>query len=258
MKKLVWIAGLVLALCLFFIWRYFSLSPAASTFSSLSPTPTIPATLPLYTIEYKSKTYAYLYFSVSLPSELSLIPNFSERLTVSELVDTYGCANGINGGFYTTDGTPLGGFKSEGSIIKNPVTNRLIDGFVWATDKNFFITTKEPDSDARFFLQTGPLLFLGSTPTHISIANDEEKRRSVVGLTQGNTLVFFIVYNPESVYDGPYLADMPGIVRQLEDNIGVSFTAALNLDGGSASAFVSKERVLQEFSPVGSLFCVSK
>lgn len=259
MKKVFWLLGVILVLCIFFIWRQPADSPISQPFSFSSPTPTVKPSSPLHTIEYNGKLYAYLYFSTETPDQLALISNFSEKHTASDLADTHGCVNGINGGFYTTDDMPLGGFKSSnGEILKTPVSNILIDGFVWSTDKTFFITTKIPDTDAKFFLQTGPLLRLDGYPTKITIAQDESKRRSAVGLTPTGMLVFFIVYDPESVYEGPLLSDMPGIVQKVAEDIGVSLVAAANLDGGSASAFISKDRTLQEFSPIGSFFCAFK
>ena len=248
-----------LAMVLFFGWNLVKEKVPLSLPISIPVPSQTPTDIPTPTIVFNNKTYAYAYFEVSNPGKIFLLPNFLEKLTSQEIADKYGCIEGINGGFYTTDRMPLGGFfagMETGLVTKNPVQNRLIDGFVWSNGKTFFITATHPTSDAFFFLQTGPLFRLNGQVTRISIANDEERRRSGVGITKENTLVFFTVYNPESVYEGPLLSDMPALVQAMEQKTGFTFTNAVNLDGGSASAFISKKKTLQEFSPVGSFFCV--
>jgi len=221
------------------------------------PTPSTPSSpLVIPKIEFNGKNYAYIYFTVSTSERIMLIPNFSEKLTSQDLATRYGCIEGINGGFYDTNNTPLGGFMTNNNVFKNPVHNRLIDGFIWENKNGFSITVSEPPSDALFFLQTGPLLRIDGGVTTISIGNDEYRRRSIAGITKNNSLVFFMIYNPESVYEGPLLSDVPSIMESIDQKESLNLDAAVNLDGGSASAFISKNKTLQEFSPIGSFFCV--
>jgi len=208
------------------------------------------------TIVFDGKTYAFAYFSVSKPNTMSLIPNFTEKLSSQEIASKYGCVQGINGGFYTTDNKPLGGFMTGMDVLRSPVKNRLIDGFLWSEGISFHITLSEPISQALFFLQTGPLLKIRGETTRITINNDEEKRRHVAALSKDGDLIFFTIYNPESVYEGPFLADIPSIMNVIETEANLTITDSVNLDGGSASAFITEDKTLQEFSPIGSFFCV--
>lgn len=237
-------------------------SKTSTSRSNLIQKSTVPTTTPIpgknsqKEIMYKNKSFAYEYFSVSNIEKLILIPNFKEKLSSLEIFQKNTCTNGINGGFYDTENNPLGGFMTDGMVLKNPVRNRLIDGFLWIKEAEVHVTLSEPQVGAKFFLQTGPLFLINGGVTKITIANDEYKRRSVAGITKKGTLVFLIIYNPEAVYEGPLLSDMPAIISILNVQASLDITDAVNLDGGGASAFISKERTLQEFSPVGSFLCV--
>ena len=214
-----------------------------------------PSDIPIQTIVFKDKTYAYAFFSVSPENQVMLLPNFTDKASSLDIAAKNSCIYGINGGFYDTNSMPLGGFKSLHSLVKKPVKNRLIDGFIWQSDTKRAITLSEPPDDSQWYLQTGPLLYHNSVATSISIANDEYRRRSVAGISKDNHLFFFSIYNPESVYEGPLLSDMPSIMNQINAQEPFVLVEAINLDGGSASAFVTKEKTLQEFSPIGSFFC---
>ena len=209
-----------------------------------------------HTFVYEGKPYAYNYFSVPDVTLLILIPNFYEKYVSSDIAAQNSCQKGISGGFYDTEGNPLGGFKAKGTVIKNPVKNRLIDGFFWRDGDKIKITTGEPSKQAEFFLQTGPLLMLNGRQTRLAIANDEYRRRNIAGITLTGAIIFMIIYNPDSVYEGPLLSEMPDVMSKIIKVSTISFKDVINLDGGSASAFVSKEKTLQEFSPIGSFFCV--
>jgi len=228
-----------------------------SNLISLQSTPTQPpTTTAVQTLEWNGRKYAYVYFIVNTTERIDLIPNFSEKKTSNDIAEKYACMSGINGGFYDTTSAPLGGFMTDGKTWKKPVRNRLIDGYLWSTGKKHSITLSESPSDSEWYLQTGPLLMLDGKSTTISIGNDEYRRRSLAGITKEKQLLFLTIYNPESVYEGPLLADLPQIISLLSKNNSFNLTDAINLDGGSASAFISKEKTLQEFSPIGSFFCV--
>jgi hypothetical protein len=224
-----------------------------------TPTPTttnLPTAPNKKEITFANKTYAFAYFTVSDLTKLILVPNFKEKLSSLDIMTTHACTSGVNGGFYNTENEPLGGFMANGIMLKKPVRNRLIDGFLWVKGANASISLSNPPDDAKFFLQTGPLFMVNGGVTKISIANDEYKRRMVAGITKEGILLFLVLYNPDSVYEGPLLSDMPAIMTLLDKQTSFVLKDIVNLDGGSASAFVSKEITLQEFSPVGSFLCI--
>ncbi|KKW11013.1 MAG: hypothetical protein UY49_C0010G0009, partial [Microgenomates group bacterium GW2011_GWC1_49_7] len=79
----------------------------------------------------------------------------------------------------------------------------------------------------------------------------------MVAAKTGEGFLFLTVYKEDSVFEGPLLADLPKVIQKIntEENLGI--VDALNLDGGSASAFDNGETSLSELTPVGSLFCVN-
>ncbi len=228
-----------------------------------SPTPTQNPSAPPEELRdgnrilFGDESYTYRYFRAPDPAKLFLIPNFSSRTTAADLAIGHRCISGINGGFYDTASNPLGGFMSDGKVWKTPVANRLIDGFVWKTDESLHITLETPPADALFYLQAGPLLLIGGVPTRISIRDDEPRRRSVGAVTPNGEGIFLIIHRKESVYEGPLLAVLPDLILSIGKQEGWNLRDAVNLDGGSASAFVSESVSLQELSHVGSLFCLT-
>jgi exopolysaccharide biosynthesis protein len=258
MKSITKIIGIlfIVSLLMFIVSRLKTNNSIKIVGNNAQPSPSVTSITKAEEIQFNGTTYAYVYFFVSSSEKIELIPNFSEKMTSSDLASKHGCVKGINGGFYDTNSAPLGGFKSQNKIYKQPVRNRLIDGYLWYKNNQATITLSEPPRDAQFFLQTGPLLMTGGGVTTISIGNDEYRRRSVALLTKDKNLLFLVVYNPESVYEGPLLTDLPAIISSINDQTSLRITEAINLDGGSASAFYSKDKKLQELTPVGSIFCV--
>jgi uncharacterized protein YigE (DUF2233 family) len=224
--------------------------------SSVDATPgDLPQDIPLHTISFKNQSFAYE-FVLTNPDTLTLIPNFTEKLTSTELAETNHCRFGINGGFYDTSNKPLGGFKTKNTVVKNPVKNRLIDGYIWKMKGRMYLTFAAPPEDAELYLQTGPVVRMGGERIPITIAEDELRRRNIFGIAKNGSILFLSIYSSESVYDGPFLGDLPAIIENIDQKESFHLVGAVNLDGGSASAFLSPSRRLQEFSPIGSFFCV--
>ena len=76
----------------------------------------------------------------------------------------------------------------------------------------------------------------------------------VVGITKKGETIFLVLYDPENTWSGPKLADTPGVLSGVIERL--QLTDALNLDGGSASAFIRGDLSLEELTSVGSFFCV--
>jgi len=204
---------------------------------------------------YKEKEYAYEYFMVDTITSLSLIPNFEQRKPFSEWMDTARCTAAINGGYYDTDDKPLGAFTGNGTVLKKPVTNRLIDGYISTTRSQAAIGLS-PLPNPFILLQSGPLLYLDGKPLSLKIISDEPARRSVGMLTDDGILIFMVMYDPASVYFGPNLADLPAIISIIKEQEGLIIQSAINLDGGNASAFKNERLTLTELTHVGSMFCL--
>lgn len=201
--------------------------------------------------------YSYSHITVATTSAMTLIPNFSEKIDTRSLVDANVCSAAINGGFYDTAAKPLGFFFANNRTFGQETHSTLLNGFFWSgTDGIARISTELTGIPFRFALQTGPLLFWGGKPVPLAIRNDERARRMVVAKSADNHIMFFAVYNGDSVYDGPLLGDLPGIIFDIRTKENLEITEAVNLDGGSASAFYNADTRLSELTPVGSLFCV--
>lgn len=201
--------------------------------------------------------FAYDIIRVATPSSVTLVPNFTQKDDVTSLMDAHGCTQAINGGFYSEDSKPLGYFRTEESRVSSKILSDLFNGFFWIdTEEHPVIASELMNEPARIGLQSGPLLLFNSEPLKLAIHNDAGARRMVVAVTTDGNLLFMTLYSKDSVFDGPNLADLPSIVSEVSQKENLHIGEALNLDGGSASSFVSTTVNLSELTPVGSLFCI--
>lgn len=178
-----------------------------------------------------------------------LIPNFSEKYSLSKIVEDNKCNYAINAGFYDQKGEALGLFKignKKISDIHSPVT---LNGYVSKTNKDILITGEVVENPDWIF-QTGPILWQNEKPKIIKMTTDKlAKRSAVVRDTAGN--VRFIHF-----YDLVYLADLPDILKKWATDNNFLLSSAINLDGGGASGFFSPEKTVDEIEPVGAVLCV--
>ena len=192
-------------------------------------------------------------------SKIFLYGNFAEKLPASRLLQQSACESLVNGGFYTEKNEPIGLFVTEGSFLSQRAANATFDGYLTIDEAgNARIASYNPSGNYRVALQSGPILIENNQNKLLQLKNDERARRVVVGLTKDKKVIFAVFYDKDSVFNGPLLADLPRAVLQLGDEIGIEFESALNLDGGSASAFITPTFKVTEASPIGSYFCIRK
>lgn len=216
------------------------------------PTPSI------RTIQYKDQTIAYDLFTAK-PSAITLVPNYTTKTSVRSLMESYSCTLAINGGFYDTRDQPLGYVVSGREHIGKPLQSALFNGFISIDmDNKALIDTAVPSDSSKIILQTGPLLISEDKTLPLAISNEKHARRMIAATTESGKLVFITTYNAEAVFDGPTLGDLPSITMSIAQKESLSIHAAINLDGGSASAFFSKTLSLDEITPVGSVFCIQE
>ena len=245
-----------IAILLFLAYKFIGISSVVSPSSPL-PVLTDAAKHTATTLTYQDIVYDYDYFVVHRLEKLTLIPNFDASIRGSAIVAQQKCAFAINGGFYSTENTPLGAFIGNDYTQSKALTSRLFNGFFAFTDTHAAITT-DLDTSYTSVLQSGPLLYMNNAPLPLAIQNDEHARRSAVITTHDGQILFVTFYIRDSIYNGPLLEDLPMIVKQFASNKGFSIDAALNLDGGSATYFKTPDTELPELSPIGSLFCLQK
>ncbi len=198
----------------------------------------------------------YSWFEVGNTDNLKLIPNFSEKLTSQEILDQNKCKFLSNASFYSKTNQPLGLVISDGKTIAEWQQNSLFDGILSINDMATpRITRNIPNDGLRLAIQTGPIIKENANFIPLKIIDDKESRRVIAAVTGSNKLIFIVIYNKNSEYNGPLLADVPVILKSFEQKSGITLADAINMDGGSASTFFSGDTKLSEFSPVGAFFC---
>lgn len=233
-----------------FFWK--NPSPPRPSQQPSMPIPTVSPTPPENSIDIETYRVAWL---AANPKDIMLLPNFSQKRTARSLIETKECTHVVNAGFYTKDNQPTGLFIANGETIRDNIPNTLLNGYFVVDQINVAsIRQSPPDAPVRIGLQTGPILIHDGRPLTLSIRDDEFARRMVVGVTQKGAVVFLVVYDPDNPGSGPKLADAPDILSKVIARLQLK--DALNLDGGSASAFIRGDLSLEELTRVGSFFCV--
>ncbi len=212
-------------------------------------------------VEYGGIQYAAAWFEVADIDKVSLFANFDAKENASRALADKNCKALVNGGFYTEDGRPTGLFVADGVTTREFLKNALYNGILSVNQFGIpRITGEMPSAQSRWAVQSGPVLEQNGQFLKLSLLRDKPARRVVAAVTGGNKLIFMVIYNSGSTYGGPYLADLPEILRKLDElenpPAGGGFADAINLDGGSASAFIFEDFQLVELSPIGSYFCV--
>ena len=141
---------------------------------------------------------------------------------------------------------PLGWFTYEGEQIQRVKSSSLFNGFVWLSQsRELRISRQKPVGEVSWGFQSGPIVVEDGKTIALKIRDDRPARRSVIGVDKDGRVVF--------VHTDPVnLAELPGKIAEL------NLITAINLDGGSASAFYSPDEFISESSPVGSWLCVKK
>lgn len=200
-----------------------------------------------------------VWLTVTTPSDLSLLPNFEAKQISTAIFGQNNCDFLINGGFYSQQNKPIGLFVSQSGALSSFETNRLFNAvFSLNLAGEAQITRTEPQGDLIFALQTGPLLLQKGLIQNLAINNDKTARRMVAALTDQNQIIFIAIFDPTSSFNGPLLSQLPRALDDLNQSENLELTNAINLDGGSASAFLLPDFKLTEASPIGSAFCLKQ
>jgi len=207
-------------------------------------------------IEFEGRDYEAIVLPIN-PDELTLNSNLEEKKISREIVGSGECKAVVSGGFYTKEGSHVGLFIENFVQIQGARGNSLFDGFFSINSLDTpRITRILPDDSLREAIQTGPLLIENDVVINLEMRNDKLKRRILVAVDGSNKMYLITVYNPDSSFEGPFLEDLPEVVTKIEQ-YGYDFADAINLDGGTASAFYVGNIHLPELSSIGSYFCVS-
>ncbi|OGG15172.1 hypothetical protein A2773_04770 [Candidatus Gottesmanbacteria bacterium RIFCSPHIGHO2_01_FULL_39_10] len=230
--------------------------------SQPTPTPTISQS---YEILYNNQKIAADIIPIENSSSLTLIPNFKEKLSTSQIMERNNCKAGANGGFYGKDDRPIGHFMNNDIYLGDMLVNHnFFNGFFVGIQGEGvgIISNKLTERRYKFIVQSGPYMDLWK-PEKLSIINDEMARRVLVvnatrKINDGYTAeyYFMVLYDPDAQFSGPYLAQVPLILDKIDDEMGAKIVSSLNLDGGGASSFWNDNITLEELASVGSFFCI--
>lgn len=194
---------------------------------------------------------------IATSSALKLYPNFSQKLSAVQTKKKYDCAEIISAGFYDKNNKPLGLFVSDGKTLNEERPNTFFNGYFSLNNNNVLEIEREaPDQNTRLALQSGPILWKNGQPLDLKIFDDKPARRIVLAITSDNKMVFLAFYDKNSDLEGPNLTEVPQLLSQFTQKTGINFDSALNLDGGSASAFYTNDISLSELTSVGGFFCI--
>jgi hypothetical protein len=259
-RKLSWTVLIIgVFISVYFVWKNYSVEtqPVKEAEKSYAKD-SLPAS-----IDFEGSKYLYNYFEVMNPSDLSLIPNFTEKKSADEVFEEFSCRALVSAGFYTKENSPAGLFISAGKTLRGYIKNSTFNAILSINDFSVpRITRNVPRDGLVNAVQTGPLLIENANALSVKLANDKSARRVVALVTGENRLYFLIIYSPTQLFGGPYITDLPGILSQIGKKEGIVWADAVNLDGGSASAFMTafkktgKDDKFSELSPVGSFFCL--
>lgn len=247
MRKIIF---LFLLLCVVFLF-YIYLKNIAN--ERVQPSVIQPTSTPSV---YEEKTMKSSFVIIDNPSNIKLFSNISEKSTTLEIQNTKKCRILVNGGFYTEENRHIGLFQTdEVTTLNNFLVHNLFNGVFRIKDNDGFITKKSIE-ESRIALQAGPILVENGLEKNLSLVRDENARRIVVAVTNNNKVIFMVFYGGQSLISGPLLKDLPSLVLELSQKENLQVKDALNLDGGSHSAFITSEVQLTEIQPMGSYFCV--
>ncbi len=190
------------------------------------------------------------------PEQIELYSNLKDQHLSEQIKVDKSCQILINGGFYSKENTHLGLFINNFEVISKSIESSLFNGFLWIDDNNVSISSNPPNTKPRIAIQSGPLLFKNGEPLPLKINNDEPSRRIVAAVTNDNKLIFLAFYRDLSEYEGPRLELLPEIINSFKKQTNIDIVDAINLDGGSASVFITSYTRLNEIAHIGSYFCV--
>jgi uncharacterized protein YigE (DUF2233 family) len=256
MKKLFFIIMIIGIIGGISWWKFMTpIGPLTPLVDSEIPSETPTPATKHPSIRYGDREYSYG-ITIASPPMVTLFPNYAERRSSQIVMEANQCKQAISGGFYDTNNAPLGLFHANGTTLAPAKANALFNGFFSIDEKQLPIISDAVPEHSRIALQTGPLLFFDEAPLPLRIKNDEHARRMAVAITTDRRIVFLSVFSEEGVFDGPLLGDLPAVIESIGQKESLTIISAINLDGGSASAFYNEQTRLAELTPIGSLFCI--
>ena len=181
-------------------------------------------------------------FPTSSKRTLRLIDNPNGTMDLADAAPDHGVSAGVNGGYFDPDFAPIGLRVADGQVIRPLVRARLMTGVLFSTAGAFDIVRVADypkKKGVQFAVQCGPLLVDGG---HAVKGLDETRlaRRTFALVGSDRAALGFC---PEAS-----LAGLARILTSASLSGDLKIQRALNLDGGSSSAFWFKRASGDAFS----------
>ena len=165
----------------------------------------------------------------------------SPRHNLAAVMTQNGALAGVNGGYFDPNGAPVGLLVSGGKTISPLRRAKLLSAVLFATREKIDIVRTSRftmSKNIRAAVQCGPLLIERGTP--VTGLNDSRVARRTFAAVDGNGHVAIGVCSAVSLARLSHILASPQALPEIKT------TRALNLDGGSSSAFwfAGKERTI--------------
>lgn len=188
------------------------------------------------------------------PRKLELYSNLVDKKTSTMIREEKGCKTLVNAGFYSKENRHIGLLIATSGLVSSAQENSLFNGILSIDSSGARIISSEP-THVRLAVQTGPIILYEGRPRTLSIKNDEQDRRMLAAITSDGKLIFIAIHREGSEFQGPYLEELPEVIQLFNDSVNIKINNAINLDGGSASAFITDFTNIPERTLIGSYFC---
>lgn len=197
-------------------------------------------------------------FTSAAAENIGLVSNMPVSTDSASAMRSNNCSALTSAGFYTKEQSPLGLFRIGSHIFSPEIQSALVDGFVSVSADNHISIGQNSagPSNSKFIFQSGPLVRIHGAVRPLKIRSDEYARRLVAAVSESQKLHIIVLFDGEVPFSGPLLSQVPDIIESISAKESLGLTDAVNLDGGSASVFITDNRTLGELSPAGGFFCI--
>lgn len=195
------------------------------------------------------------------PAKVSIGLNLHLANTSGSLQQLHQCAFLTSGGFYGKNDKPIGLLIDRGQELSPWQENRLFNGLIgWNASRTVLEVTQPTQLQTFSYtwaLQAGPVVWKDGKPVELHLNRDQTARRLIAAITPDQQLILIVITTGDSLFEGPLLTDVPKIITAIAETYHLQFQSGINLDGGTASAYLSSSLRLKELQPIGSYICAS-
>ncbi len=200
--------------------------------------------------------YATLHFAIfrSHEAELRIVDQpTAPRRDLAEVMNEKQALAGVNGGYFDPEDAPVGLLISDGKRISPLSSARLLSGILFMTGKRVeIVRAKRFKSSNRIkeAVQCGPLLLEHGKPV-AGLNETRSARRTFAAVNESGRTAALGYCSEVSLAD---LGEILGLTKIAGE---ARFAGAMNLDGGSSSAFwcrgadgpfsISEQKTVRDF-----------